>query len=135
MLWNLDITTTIKTHANDTENEDNYEIGLEWFKVDPGPYITAYSGFSQCLLDPMKNHPEANDTENEDNCEIGLEWFKVDPGPYITLYSGFSQCLLDPKKNYPEDFFNALFEDQMYTIMAEETIMHAEKYKEVSFFS
>ena len=44
--------------ADDTENEDDYEIGWEWYKVDPGPIIASYNGFRQCLLDPTTNKPE-----------------------------------------------------------------------------
>ena len=69
----------------------------------------------------------ANDTENEDDYEIGWEWCEVDPGPMIAPYTGFRQCLLDPTKNRPEDFFNALFDEQMYTIMAEQTNKYAHR--------
>ena len=65
----------------------------------------------------------ADDIKNEEDYEIGWEWHEQDPGPMVTPYSGFRQCLLDPTKNQPEDFFDALFSTQMYTIMAEETNM------------
>ena len=41
----------------DMEHED-YEIGWEWIEEDKEPYIALYTGFGQCLLDPMKNNPE-----------------------------------------------------------------------------
>ena len=65
------------------------------------------------------------DVELEEDYDIGWEWFEVDPGPHIAPYTGFRQCLLDPMKNRPEDFFNALFDHNMYTIMAEETNKYA----------
>ena len=43
--------------ANDTEFEEDYEIGWEWHEQDPGPMVAPYSGFRQCLLDPTKNQP------------------------------------------------------------------------------
>ena len=61
------------------------------------------------------------DIELVEDYDISWEWFEVDPGPHIAPYTGFQQCLLDPMKNRPEDFFNALFDQNMYTIMAEET--------------
>ena len=73
----------------------------------------------------MVNYP--NDTKVEEDYQIGWEWFEVDPGPYIAPYTGFLQCLLDPKKDRPEDFFNALFDSNMYTIMAEETNKYAHR--------
>ena len=63
--------------------------------------------------------------ELEEDYDIGWEWLEVDPGPHIAPYTGFQQCLLDPTKNRPEDFFNALFDHNMYTIMAEETNKYA----------
>ena len=62
----------------------------------------------------------ANDIENEEDYEISWEWHEQDPRPMVTPYSGFHQCFLDPMKNQPEDFFDALFSTQMYTIMVEE---------------
>ena len=76
----------------------------------------------------MVNFP--NDTENEDDYAIGWEWHKVDPVPLIAPHNGFQQCLLDPTRNNPEDFFNALFENRMYTIMANETNKYAQRRKQ-----
>ena len=71
-----------------------------------------------------------NDTENEDNYAIGWEWHEVDPGPLIAPYNGFRQCLLDPTQNNPESFFNALFENRMYTIMVNETNKYVQRRKQ-----
>ena len=68
---------------------------------------------------PMVNF--AHDTELEEDYEIGWQWHEQDPGPLVTPYTRFWQCLLDPTKQKPEDFFNALFNSHMYTIMTEET--------------
>ena len=45
----------IVNYQGDIELEEDYDIGWEWFEVDPGPHIAPYTGFQQCLLDPMKN--------------------------------------------------------------------------------
>ena len=44
--------------ANDTELEEDYEIGWEWLKQDTGLFVTPYSGFQQCLLDSTKQKPK-----------------------------------------------------------------------------
>ena len=44
--------------ANDMEREEDYEIGWEWIEEDTGPLIGPYTGFHQCLLDPLKNKLE-----------------------------------------------------------------------------
>ena len=40
--------------AHDTELEEDYEIGWQWHEQDPGPLVTPYTRFRQCLLDPTK---------------------------------------------------------------------------------
>lgn len=72
---------------------------------------------------PMVNYP--GDVEFEEDYEIGWQWTERDPGPDIAPYSGFRQCLLDPEKNKPEDFFDAIFDDHMFTLMAEMTNLYA----------
>ena len=74
---------------------------------------------------PMCNYQ--NDVENELDYEIGWEWHERDSGPLIGPYSGFRQCLVDPAKNKPEDFFCALFDERMFTTMAEMTNLYAHK--------
>ena len=74
----------------------------------------------------MVNYP--NNTELDEDYDIGWEWFEEDPGPLIAPYTGICQCLLDLLRNKPEDF-NALFDHNMYMIMAEETDMNAEERK------
>ena len=77
---------------------------------------------------PMVNYQ--NDRELEEDYEISWEWLKHDTGPLIAPYTGFRQCLLDPLKTKPEDFFNALFDDNMYMIMAEETNKYVHRKKQ-----
>ena len=72
------------------------------------------------------------DIEKEEDYEIGWEWRFEDTGPLVAPYSGFRQCLLDPTKNQPEDFFDALFEENMYTIIKEETNNYAHRRKQQS---
>ena len=74
---------------------------------------------------PMVNF--AHDTELEEDYEIGWQWHEQDPGPLVAPYTGFWQCLLDPTKQKPEDFFNALFSSQMYTIVTKETNRYAQQ--------
>ena len=76
-----------------------------------------------------------NDHELKEDYEPGWSWLEVDTGPAIALHSGFHQCLMDPIQDKPEDFFEALFNWQMYTIMAEETNRYTQrKIQEGKFF-
>ena len=83
---------------NNDDTDDDYGVLLEWLPSRP-----------------MVNY--RNDRELEEDYKIGWEWLK----PLIAPYTGFRQYLLDPLKTKPEDFFNALFDDNMYTVMAKET--------------
>ena len=51
-------------------------------------------------------------------------------GPLIAPYTAFWECLLDPLKTKPEDFFNVLFDDNMYMIMAKETNKYGHRKKQ-----
>ena len=74
---------------------------------------------------PMVNF--ARDLEDFDDFAMGWgwEWHDEDPGASIRAFDGVRQCLLDPTKTKPEDFFMALFERPMYTIIAENTNIYA----------
>ena len=96
---------------NYDDTDDDYGIPFEW---PPSR--------------PMVNY--RNDRELEEEYKISWEWLKCDTGPLIAPYTGFWQCLLDPLKTKPEDFFNALFDDNMYTIIAEETNKYAHRKKQ-----
>ena len=57
------------------------------------------------------------------NCHHPDSWWfmkMTHTGPYIVPSSEFIQCLLDSVKNKPEDYFDVLFDNQVYMIMAEE---------------
>ena len=56
----------------------------------------------------MVNYP--GDVECEEDYELGWEWFETDP-----------------------DFFNALFENWMYTIMVEQTNLYARQQTQGKF--
>ena len=77
----------------------------------------------------------ADDTENEEDYETGWEWYEQDSESLVAPYSGFHQCLLDPTKQKPEDFFDALFSTQMYTIMAEQTNNYVQRKMQRGKFS
>ena len=77
---------------------------------------------------PMVNY--RNDRELEEDYKIGWEWLEWDTRSPIAPYTGFQQCLLDPLKTKPEDFFSALFDDNIYMIMAEETNKYAHSKKQ-----
>ena len=96
------------------DTDDDYGIPLQW---PPSR--------------PMVNYQ--NDRELEGDYKISWEWLE----PLIAPYTGFWQCLLDPLKTKPEDFFNALFDNNMYTIMAEETNKYVHRKKQIhkSFIS
>ena len=66
------------------------------------------------------------DVDHELDYELGWEWMESDPGPMIAPYNGFRQCLVDPAKNKPEDFFRAIFDDRMFTLMADMTNIYAQ---------
>ena len=63
----------------------------------------------------------SNDQENEEDCQwLGMDyWYRSRPdvGPFM----GSWQLLMDPQQKQPEHFFNQLFEDDMWSCIADET--------------
>ena len=97
---------------------------------------------------PLGESPIASDEENnfdesppsrfmtnfgrdaELDCDLEDGWVIPDgPSSNVGPFTGFSACLLDPEKKKPEDFFDALFEERMYTIIAENTNIYATRKK------
>ena len=113
------------SHNNSSESDNDEEFPLDnSFDYD----IEDGNDYFGIPLQRPASRPMINflgDVEVEDDYEIGWEWLERDTGPMIAPYSGFRQCLLDPTQNKPEDFFNALFESNMYTRIAEETNRYA----------
>ena len=94
------------SYVDPLDNDDDFGIPLEW---PPSHPMVNYSG----------------DIEIEEDYKIGWEWLECDTGPIIGPYSGFWQCLVDPAKTKPEDFFNAIFDECMFTTMAEMMNLYA----------
>ena len=109
--------STLSSPPNSSDEETDVEIDLLDNDDDFG-----------IPLERPPSRPMINchyDVEHELDYELGWEWLQSDPGPMIAPYNGFRQCLLDPSKKKPEDFFCALFEDRMFTVMADMTNVYA----------
>ena len=62
------------------------------------------------------------DSDNLDDFANHWVWEIQDIGASFTLFTGtLTGLLLDPPDTKPVDFFNLLFEDQMYKLIACET--------------
>ena len=76
---------------------------------------------------PIQNYDR--DFEHEEDFGLGWEWTETDHvGPSYSEFTGKPGTLLDVKeKHKPEDFFNAFFDKNMWTVIAEETNRYARK--------
>ena len=50
-----------------------------------------------------------------------------DVGPTIEPDNGFRECFLDRAKNKHKEFFRAIFDERMFTVIADMTNMYPQK--------
>lgn len=59
--------------------------------------------------------------------DIANSWTASETGSSAGPFLGCSSLNLDPDKRQPEDFFNALFDERMFTVIAEQTNLYAQQ--------
>ena len=73
---------------------------------------------------PIQNF--SNDWENEEDYANGWEWIiGTDPGPDVGPFMESWQLLMDPQQKWPEHFLNQLFEDDMWSCIADKMNRYA----------
>ena len=114
--------------SNNSDNDNGAatlsESDNDWYEIEDQedeqeePVITI----------PIQNYD--CDFKHEDNFALGWEWTETDHvGPSYSIFTGTPGTLLDVKeKHKPEDIFNALFDKNMWTVIAEETSRYARKH-------
>ena len=68
---------------------------------------------------PIINY--AGDVEHEEDFENDWEWTEKDPGSSCGLFTSQPGLLIEPASCTPEGFFNLLFDNSMWTLLAQQT--------------
>ena len=83
------------------------------------------NGNGNCIQIPISNYDQ--DTEHETDFEMGWEWIlHSDPGPSVGPFLGEEMLFMNQEKNEPHDFFEALFEAEMWNHIDHKTNKYAE---------
>ena len=100
--------------STDSDSETYYQIEVESEDEEEETVTIAVENYS-------------NDIEHEDDFGDGWTWTNTDEeGPSVCPFFGKSFTNLNViESNKPEDFFNAFFETNMWTTIAEETNRYA----------
>ena len=72
---------------------------------------------------PIVNY--ASDVEHEEDFGNGWEWTEKDPGSSCGPFISQPGLLIEPPSHTPEDFFNLLFDNSMWTLLAQQTNIYA----------
>ena len=72
---------------------------------------------------PIINY--AGDVEHEEDFGNGWEWTERDPGSSCGLFIGNPGLLIEPQSHTPEGFFKLLFNNSMWTLLAQQTNIYA----------
>ena len=67
----------------------------------------------------------ASDVEHEEDFGNGWEWTERDPGSSCGPFIGNPGLLIEPQSHTPEGFFNLLFDNSMWTLLAQQTNIYA----------
>ena len=65
------------------------------------------------------------DVEHEEDFGNGLEWTERDPGSSCGPFIGQPGLVIEPPSHSPEGFFNLLFNNSMWTLLAQQTNFYA----------
>ena len=101
------------TLSSDVEDTNNYyEVQTEFPDTDTNVQFT-----------PIVNYPRNEILE----CDVEQGWEKIQPDiiPDHCPFTGTQGINMSTDSCLPEDFFNDIFDDRMFTIMAEETNNYA----------
>ena len=101
---------TLSSDIEDTN--DYYEVQTELPNTDSNVQFT-----------PIVNYPRDEILD----CDIEQGWKKIQPDiiPDHCPFTGTQGINMSTDSRLPEDFFNDIFDDRMFTIMAEETNNYA----------
>ena len=72
---------------------------------------------------PIINY--AGDVEHKEDFGNGWEWTEKDPGSSCGPFIGQPGLLIQPASHTPEGFLNLLFDNSMWTLLAQETNIYA----------
>ena len=87
--------------------------------------VDSENGNGNCVQIPISNYEQG--TEHETDFEMGWEWiFPLDHGPSVGPFLGEEMLLMDQKKNEPHNFFEALFEAEIWNYIVHQTNRYAE---------
>ena len=103
---------TLSSDIEDTN--DYYEVQTELPNTDSNVQFT-----------PIVNYPRDEILD----CDVEQGWEKIQPDiiPNHCPFTGTQGINMSTDSHLPEDFFNDIFDDRMFTIMAEETNNYAQK--------
>ena len=112
--------------ASSTDNDDNADFGDN---EEDNPNIVPDQYHQPSV--PIENY--IGDIDNLDDFANHWLWQNRDTGASFTQFTGTPGLLLDPQNTKLVDFFNLLFEDQMYKLTACETNRYAESKMQGKF--
>ena len=113
--------------ANVSDNESSYSSDHDDdFYIDDSSDTETNERHNVTV--PSVNY--SRDVENNDDFVDGWCWHEVDPGCGIHPFTRSRSLQLGESERNPEHFFEALFDDSMWKIIADETNRYAKQSRE-----
>ena len=122
----MDIEDAISDRGESTSDEEGLDGDVDYNQPEPEPENLQFT--------PIRNFD--GDVEDPDDFANGWEWIVgEDPGPAVEQCSAFPGLVLPPNDRTPGSFFKLLFDEPMFTMIAEETNSYAHKKKQGKNFT
>ena len=107
-----------ENNAHSEENEDDSEEDQEHYMV----YQEENNGVDNNIhlpQIPIVNY--VGDVEHEEDFANGWEWTERDPGSSCGPFISQQGLVIEPPSHSPEGFFKLLFDNSMWTLLAQQT--------------
>ena len=104
-----------EVNEDDSEDQEHYMV-----------YQEENNGIENNIhLPPIPIVNYAGDVEHEEDFGNGWEWTEKDPGSSCGPFISQPGLLIEPPSHTPKGFFNLLFNNSMWTLLAQQTNIYA----------
>lgn len=137
--FEMEHTDSVTAHQNEDTDSDSNTIIMEPPEIPSsvdGDSDSNYSDYSDLPYEIEEPNPEpeltavpivnyARDEVHPDDSQLGWDRLEKDTGPSYGPFMGTSGLIMDNSDNVPEKYFEAFFEESMWTLLAEQTNHYA----------
>ena len=118
LIYSDEINSRSELNEDDIEDQEHYMVYQEENNgIENNIYLPQI---------PIVNY--AGDVEHKEDFANGWEWTEKDPGSSCGPFIGQPGLLMEPLNHTPKAFFNLLFDNSMWTLLAQQTNIYVLRF-------